>query len=266
MKVNSHHCRTQFLQELHESDSKYSEATELATPGRMLLSVKRSSGRYKARGVKQGFKEDTEQADGPNFNYYAHVAKFNSIRMAIFRLNRGTRQIAIKDVSTAFLQSDKYPEGTVKYVSFKHPLTLEWQYFRQSGPLYGEKSASRRWEDTIAPWYQGQGFVRGENEPCAFLHEIQDILILLWTDDNFIDAEEAEIKWTDEKLDSRFDCTNLEVLSPGIELDYIGMQMFQTEKFTALCLTDYIRKTLMILGLAGFDCNSKDSHMQANQY
>ena len=118
--------------------------------------------------------------------------------MAIFRMNRGTRRIAIKDVSTAFLQSDKYPEGTVKYVSFKHPVTLEWQYFRQSGPLYGEKSASRRWEDTIAPWYQGQGFVRGENEPCAFLHEIQDILILLWTDDDFIDAEDAEIKWTDE--------------------------------------------------------------------
>lgn len=114
------------LTRVNESDFKYSEATELATPGRMLLSVKRNSGKYKARGVNQGFKEDTKQADGPNFNYYAHVAKFNSIRMAIFRLNQSTRQIAIKDVSTAFLQSDKYPEGTVKYVSFKHPLTLEW--------------------------------------------------------------------------------------------------------------------------------------------
>ena len=99
--------------------------------------------------------------------------------------------------------------------------------------------------------------VRGENEPCAFLHEIQDILILLWADDNFIDADEAEIKWTDENLDSRFDCTNLEVLSPGIELDCIGMQMYQTEEFTALCLLDYIQKTLMILGLADSTATSK---------
>ena len=90
----------------------------------MLLAIKRSEA-YKARDVEQGFKEDIEQVDGPNFNYYAHVAKFNSMRMAIFRVNRDTRRIAIKDVSTAFLQSDKYPKGTVKYVCFKHPLTQQ---------------------------------------------------------------------------------------------------------------------------------------------
>jgi hypothetical protein len=236
------------LTRIHETDPEHATALELATPGRLLLTIKRSEA-YKARGVKQGFKEDTEQADGPNFNYYAHVAKFNSIRMAIFRVNRGTRRIAIKDVSTAFLQSDKYPKGTIKYVCFKHPLTQQWEYFRQSGPPYGKKSASRRWEDTIAPWYEEQGFTRGENEPCAFLNELIDALVLLWTDDNFIDAEEDAFAWTDEKLDSRFDCTGLEVLSPGIELDYVGMQMFQTHKFTALCLTNYIMKTLKILGL-----------------
>jgi hypothetical protein len=189
-----------------------------STPGRFQLTIKRSEA-YKARGVKQGFKEDTEQADGPNFNYYAHVAKFNSIRMAVFRVNRSTRRIAIKDVSTAFLQSDKYPKETVKYVCFKHPLTQQWEYLRQSGPLYGGESASRRWEDTIAPWYEEQGFARGENEPCAFLNELIDARVLLWTDDKFIDAEEDAIAWTDENLDSHFDYTGLEVLSPGIELD-----------------------------------------------
>ena len=117
--------------------------------------------------------------------------------MAIFRVNRGTRRIAIKDVSTAFLQSDKYAKGTVQYVCFKHPLTQQWRYFHQSGPLYGEKSASRRWEDTIAPWYEEQGFNRGENALCAFLNELIDALVLLWTDDNFIDAEEDAIAWTD---------------------------------------------------------------------
>ena len=73
---------------------------------------------------------------------------------------------------------------------------------------------------------RGQGFTRGENEPCAFLNELIDALVLLWTDDNFIDTEEDAIAWTDEKLDSRFDCTGLEILSPGIELDYVGMQIY----------------------------------------
>ena len=58
--------------------------------------------------------------------------------------------------------------------------------------MYGEKPASKRWEDTIAPWYESEGFTRGMNELCAFLSEIRDILILLWTDDNQIDAEEDD--------------------------------------------------------------------------
>ena len=131
------------LTEISQNDDEYSTTVDLATPGRILLGVKRS-GIYKSRGVKQGFKEDIEQADGPNFNYYAHVAKFNSIRMSTFRLNRGNRRIALKDVSTAFLQSNKYPDGTTKYVCFKDPLTKQWKYYRQSGSLYGEKSATRR--------------------------------------------------------------------------------------------------------------------------
>jgi hypothetical protein len=74
-----------------------------------LLDIKRS-GEYKARGVKQGFLEDREFSDGPDFNYYAHVAKFLIVRVALFRYKRGTRCVAIKDIRTAFLQSDPYPE------------------------------------------------------------------------------------------------------------------------------------------------------------
>ena len=236
------------LTELSESDADYSEALELATPGRLLLGIKRS-GNYKSRGVKQGFKEDTEQADGPNFNYYAHVAKFNSIRMSTFRVDRGNRCIALKGVSTAFLQSNKYPDGTVKYVCFKDPLSKKWKYYRQTGPLYGEKSATKRWEDTIAPWYEEIGYDRGENEPCAFHDEVSDALVLLYTDDNFMDADEADIEWTADMLDDRFDCRDIEWLRPGDELDCLGMQLFQTVKFTGYHLEKYIAKTLQILGL-----------------
>ena len=63
------------LTEIHPDDPEYNDAVRLATSGRFLLDIRRNL-MHKARGVKQGFKENREQADGPNFNYYAHVAKF----------------------------------------------------------------------------------------------------------------------------------------------------------------------------------------------
>ena len=237
------------LTEIKADDDEYETARSLATPGRIILGTKRS-GNYKSRGVKQGFKEDTELADGPNFNYYAHVATFNSIRMSTFRLNRDARRIALKDVSTAFLQSHQYPDGTVKYVSFKDPLTKKWNFYRQSGPLYGEKSATKRWEDTIAPWYEDIGYERGENEPCAFHDDESDALVLLYTDDNFLDAEEGDVDWTCEQLDDRFMCRDAEWLAPGNDLDCLGMQLFQTDSHTGYYLENYILKTLEILGMS----------------
>ena len=109
------------------------------TPGRILLDIERD-GVFKARGVKKGFKVDRELADGPESNYYAHIAKLVSVRTVLLQIDRDTRLIAIKNVRTAFLQSHKYPPGTVKYICFKHPITSQWAYFRQFGPIYGEAS------------------------------------------------------------------------------------------------------------------------------
>ena len=39
------------------------------------------------------------------------------------------------------------------------PYTSVWNYYRQSGPIYGEVGAPKRWEDTIAPWVETMGFV-----------------------------------------------------------------------------------------------------------
>ena len=64
------------LTRIHPDNEEFTVAKRLslATPGRILLDIKRS-GLYKARGVKQGFRENKTVADGPDFNCYAHVAK-----------------------------------------------------------------------------------------------------------------------------------------------------------------------------------------------
>jgi len=246
------------LTEVEHDDPEFEEALRLATPGRMILSVKRS-GSYKTRGVKQGFKEDKITADGEGFNYYAHVAKLMSVRITFFRPDRGTRRVAVKDVSVAFLQSNKYEAGTKKYISFKWPLTQQWRYFKQSGPIYGEPSAVIRWENTIAPWLESEGFERGCNEPCAFYHEDQDLLDLLYVDDNLYDGEEDDIRWASDRLDNRFKCKNLEWLTQDCPLDHLGMSLSKNSDYHCISMHDYIMNCLVILGLE--DCTPVDNPM-----
>ena len=69
------------LTQVTEDDHDFATAIKTATPGRLLLDIKRS-GKYKCRGVKQGFKEDKELSDGPDFIYYSNVVKLNAVRAA----------------------------------------------------------------------------------------------------------------------------------------------------------------------------------------
>ena len=224
----------------------FEEALALATPGRVLLDIRRK-GTYKARGVKQGFKEDRILADGPDFNYYAHVAKFVSVRTSLFRPNRGTRRVALKDVSTAFLQADAYADDVRKYVCFKWPTTGQWHYFKQSGPIYGEPSAVIRWENTIAPWFESVDFVRGENEPCCYNHAERDLLALLYVDDTMLDAEEDDIRWMSDAMDARFKCKETEWLSHDEPLDLLGMMLSEDENAVYLSMYTYIMNTVQML-------------------
>ena len=61
-----------------------------------------------------------------------------------------------------------------------NPITLEWELFRQSGPLYGENSAPRRWEDTYSPYLESEGFRRGFNDRSIFYHPERDVCDLTY--------------------------------------------------------------------------------------
>ena len=146
----------------------------------------------KVRGIKQGFKENKALADGPNFSYYSHMAKLSIVRMVLFRRNRGNRQLCIKDVCTAFLQSKKFPEDTRKFMKFWNPFTGLTKYYRQGGSNYGEASAPIRWEDTLASELEDSGMTRGVNRPCVFRHDLIDLVTLFHVNDALGDGESME--------------------------------------------------------------------------
>jgi hypothetical protein len=234
------------LELLSPDHPEYSTALSDAVSGRFLLDERRS-GMWKARGVKQGFKED-RAVDGPGFVYYSHVVKLYTIRISLFRPNRGTRRIAIRDVKTAFLQSDKFPPDVIKYMKMYNPLELEWEYFRQWGPIYGEYSGNVRWEDTYAPYYEAEDFVRGDNERCVFYHDGNDLLVLVYTDDNFFDGEEDSIEWGSDVLSDRFECKDLQWIVPmEPPTDYLGMELAQSMTHTSICMATYIENCLIEL-------------------
>ena len=223
-------------------DSDWGDALNLATTGRILLDKKRN-GKWKGRAVKQGFKEDKLTADGAGFNYYSNVVRLSTIRAALFRPGRSNRRCAIKDVATAYLQAHKY-DGFYKYVCFRNPVTGKWEYYRQSGPIYGEASAAKRWEDTIAPWLEEQGFIRGENERCVFHHPEKDLFVALYVDDVFADGEEADINWFFDKLDKRFKCKEAEWLTRSEPLDYLGMTVGINHDSIYISMHRYIQNML----------------------
>ena len=77
-----------------------------------------------------------------------------------------------------------------------------------------------------------------------------DTLVLLYIDVNFFDAEEQDILKINHKLEDRFDCKDMEWLERDNELDYLGLQLFQTSTFTGFYMEAYVLKTLNILGVA----------------
>ena len=74
--------KKKILTEMKPSDPDWEKALREAMPGRMILTLKRS-GEWKARGVKQGFREDKIAVDGPDFSYYSNVVKFHTVRLAL---------------------------------------------------------------------------------------------------------------------------------------------------------------------------------------
>ena len=231
-----------------DTNPDYDSKFNMATPGRWLLDVKRN-GVVKCRGVKQGFKEDRVVADGPNFNYYSHVAKLTTVRTSIFRKNRGDRRLALKDVSTAFLQSNPYPDGKVKYLKMKNPFTGQWELWEQSGPIYGEASAPVHWENTVAPWLVSLGFVRGDNEPSVFHHPERDLLVLLYVDDVLMDGFDEDVDWLDAEMDQRFTCKPIEKLTKDTPIDHLGCDISMDDDHIYLSMKTYIQSVISLFEL-----------------
>lgn len=203
-----------------EGHEEYETAVKEATSSRLIFNEKRD-GRKKCRWVVQGCFESTALDDWTN---YAHVATLDAVRTLIFRRDRHLRTLASVDIKTAFLQSKPYEKcEKARYIKLRDPFTGKVHYYRLITPMYGQRSAPRRWEDTLAPWLEAQGFNRGKNEQCVFYRESDDLTLLVYVDDILIDGDDAAVRAFLPALMNEFDCNNPVFLTLDTPIDFIGM-------------------------------------------
>jgi hypothetical protein len=226
----------------------YEEAVKNATRSRICLTEKRD-GRKKARWIVQGCFEDRAFDD---FSHYAHVASLTAFRSLCFRHDRRHRTLAAADITTAFLQSDPYQASEPRrFIKLKNPRSGQCEYYQLITPMYGQRSAPIRWENTLAPWLETQGFVRGKNELCAYYRIEDDLTILLYVDDLLLDGTKAAVEHFFQVISQRFEMTAPVYLTSDTPIDFLGVIVSLDENYISLTMEDYHDKLLRNMEATG---------------
>ena len=137
-------------------------------PMRMILEDKRD-GRLKGRLVAIGYLEPLHWDNKSN---NSPVSDMSSVRLLLYEAGDCNDIISSIDISVAFLQAKEYDdEDRPRYVSYKPHPTAKTRYYKLKGPIYGMRSASREWYDTLCNWLESEGYKRQYNEPCLFIND-----------------------------------------------------------------------------------------------
>jgi len=212
------------LRELTPEQAEVVRAKCLAPKLRMLLAIKRD-GRRKCRLILQGFSEPEAWDEGRSVD--SPVAYYTTVRMLLAKSGKG-HVITKRDVSVAFLQSDGYtPEEAVRYCRWTQYKGAPEKYYQLLGPLYGQRSAGRRWFETLSAWLIQDGFVQGSNDPCLFTHSTTGLVVVVYVDDIITRGDPDVTDAFHERFGDRFMCTDVEYLSPDHELDFLAFTIRQ---------------------------------------
>jgi hypothetical protein len=235
--------------ELEAGTPEFELAHQTGTRSRPILSEKRN-GNIKCRIVKRGDLEDKVMEDGPGFNYSAQVASLCTFRLCL-SCAKNSKEVCVIDVSTAFLQSHKFPEGKVKYTYFTDPVTGQLRCFRADGPQYGESSAPAYWKATITEYMEGEGFREMKNAPSTFLNDSTGVTLILYVDDACIIGEHDAIVRFLKGFTSRFVCKEEEWLTEDSSIDLLGIlvrkQLVDGKMSIVLSMEPYIDHLLQAI-------------------
>ena len=200
------------------------EVVRKAVRMRMRLEAKKD-GRRKGRLILQGFREPKSWDVGSNDSPVAAMA---TIRTLLFMAGLQGDVISSIDVSTAFLQSNEYPQDHEhRYAYFQPHKDGRRYYYRLKGCLYGQRSAPMAWYKTISEWLEGEGFVPGKNDPCVYVHPITGMRLAVVVDDIICRGSRKDTEAFYNALEARFQCKDPSYLEEGFPIKYVGLDIEQ---------------------------------------
>ncbi len=212
------------LRELPPEEAALVRSEGLVPKLRMLLNVKRD-GRRKCRLILQGFSEPRSWDEGRAVD--SPVAYQTTLRMLLAKAGLGD-VFSQRDVSVAFLQSTEYQPGERRrYCAYRPCKGAAERMYELLGPLYGQRSAPRRWFETLAGWLTSEemGFVQGSNEPCLFVHPLTGLSVVIYVDDIITRGAAECTEAFHARLGSKFDCTEAQYLAVDNALDCLGFTL-----------------------------------------
>ena len=148
--------------------------------------------------------------------------------------------VSQRDVAVAFLQSMAYgPEERKRYCSYRAYKGAAEKIYELLGPLYGQRSAPRRWYETLADWLTSDevGFVQGSNEPCLFVHDhpVSGLSVVIYVDDLITRGSAEATAAFHEALGIRFECTAEQYLGVDNSLDFLGFAVSMEVRGEEVC-------------------------------
>ena len=151
----------------------------------------------------------------------------SSVRILLYEAGNCNDVLSSVDISVAFLQAKEYTEeDRPRYVSYKPHPNAKVQYYRLKGPIYGMRSASREWYDTLSEWLESEGYHKQHNEPCLYVND-KGFKVLTYVDDLICKGSKLETERFYELLNDKFDCTSKDetYLSPENKLSFLGFDI-----------------------------------------
>ena len=186
--------------------------------------VVKRDGRRKGRLVVIGYKEpyhwDTKSNNSP-------VADLSTVRLLLYEAGNPNEVISNIDISVAFLQAEEYKDtDPPKYVSYKPHPTAKTRYYRAKGAIYGMRSASREWYDTICKWLDKNGYKQQYNEPCLFVNN-KGFKVVLYVDGIICKGSIEETEKFYELLKEEYECKDENYLSTNNTLSFLGRVLYK---------------------------------------
>ena len=149
----------------------------------------------------------------------------STIRSLVYRSGDADEVLSQIDVSCVFLQADLYDaDDTPRYVSLRAYRGAPKHIFQQLGPHYGQRSAPRKWYQTLSGWLLETGSTQAKNDPCMFTHTT-GLQVVLWVDDLLVRGTVFDSVEFYNRLGARFECTDPEFLEPGGCMTFTGIDI-----------------------------------------